>query len=227
MPPAPGNYQFYLYTLTTVSQNSAIEYVPTASPLISGGITKNGLKYNYASNVAGQPNGTVNYSGPLWELQPVEVVARVTPPTTVQSPLTGTPEQAVFDAFNLANPNNGVTVAEMQQFLQNQNPALVVMRNVTSRDRADQQQPYDLAVANGGTQTISNMPTYSGPPLYCVDRMQFFQADQVRGFTTSTIANALPGRPPRPRPRNPPHRAGATADGVAVAGAVGDVRIVA
>lgn len=203
--PGPGNYLFHLYTLTQVSQNGVTEYVPSASALISGGVSKSGLKYNYASNIAGQPNGTVNYNGPLWELQPVEVVVRTTPPPTAQSPLTGTPEQAVFDAFNVANPTNGVTVAEMQQFLQAQNLALVVMRNVTSRDRADQQQPYNLAVAGGGVQTVSNMPTYSGPPLYCIDRMRFFEADQVRGFTTSTIANPLPGRRPLSRPLNDAH----------------------
>jgi hypothetical protein len=49
------------------------------------------------------------------------------------------------------------------------------------------------------------MPAYSGPPLYCIDRMQFFEADQVRGFTTSTIANALPGRRPLARPLNDTH----------------------
>ena len=204
-PSQPGNYKFHLYTLAAVSQNGATEYIPTANSLISGGISKSGLQYNYASNVAGQANGTVNYSGPLWELHPVEIVARTTPPTTAQAPLTGSPEQAVFDAFNLAHPGNGVSVAEMQQFLQNQNLALVVMRNVTSRDRADQQQPYNLAVANGGVQTISDMPNYSDPPLYCIDRMQFFQADQVRGLTTTTIANALPGRRPLSRPLNDAH----------------------
>jgi hypothetical protein len=203
-PPAPGNYQFHLYTLTAISQNSATEYIPTANPLISGGISKSGLKYNYASNIAGQPNGTVNYSGPLWELHPVEVVARATPPATAQASLTGSPEQAVFDTFNLAHPGNGVTVTEMQQFLQNQNLALVVMRNVTSRDRADQQQPYNLDVP-GGVQTLSNLPAYLGPPLYCIDRMQFFQADQVRGVTATTIANALPGRRPLSRPLNDAH----------------------
>ena len=205
-PPQPGNYQFHLFTLIAISQNGATEYVPAANPLISGGISKTGLKYNYTSNIAGQANGTVNYSGLLWELQPVEVVTRTTPPTTAQAPLTGTPEQAVFDAFNLANPGNGVSVAQMQQFLQNQNLALVVMRNVTSRDRADQQQPYNLDVP-GGVQTISNMPAYLGPPLYCIDRMQFFQADQVRGLypTSGTIANPLPGRRPLPRPLNDAH----------------------
>ena len=204
LPLPPSTYTFHLYTLNAVVQNGATEYVPAATALVAGGISKNGIQYHYASNIAGQPNGTVNYSGPLWELQPVEVVARTPPPASAQAPLTGTPEQAVFDTYNAAHPNNGVTVAEMQQFLRAQNLALVVMRNVTSRDRADQQQPYDLAVP-GGVQTLSNLPADAGPPLYCVDRMQFFQADQVRGFTTGTIANALPGRRALPRPLNDPH----------------------
>jgi hypothetical protein len=201
LPLPPSSYQFHLYTLIAVSQNGGTEYVPTASPLVSGGVTKSSIQYNYNSNIAGQPSGTENYSGALWELQPVEVVARSTPPTTAAAPLAGTPEQAVFDAYNLAHPTDGVTVAEMQQFLRAQNLALVVIRNATSRDRADQQQPYDLNVP-GGVQTVSNVPTYAGPPVYCIDRMQFFEADQVRGFTTSTIANAMQGRRPLPRPLN-------------------------
>jgi len=204
LPLPPSTYQFHLYPLVSVTQNSATEYVPAANPLISGGISKAGIQYNYTSNIAGTPNGTVNYSGPLWELQPVEIVARATPPGSAQAPLTGTPEQAVFDAYNLAHPGNGVSVAEMQQFLRAQNLALVVMRNATSRDRADQQQPYNLAVP-GGVQTLSNVLAYADAPLYCIDRMQFFEADQVRGFTQSTIANPLPGRRPLPRPLNDAH----------------------
>jgi hypothetical protein len=204
LPLPPSTYQFHLYTMNAVTQNSAAEFVPNATPLVVGGITKSSIQYAYNSNLAGQPNGTVNYSGALWELQPVEVVARTPPPATAQAALTGTPEQAVFDAYNAAHPSNGVTVAQMQQFLRQQNLALVVIRNATSRDRADQQQPYDLTVP-GGVQTISNLPAYAGPPLYCIDRMQFFQADQVRGFTASTIANALPGRRPLSRPLNDAH----------------------
>jgi len=201
LPLPPGTYQFRLYPLVAVSQNSAIEYVPAANPLVNTGISKSGIQYNYKSNIAGQPDGTVNYSGLLWELQPVEIVARTPPPASAQPPLAGTPEQAVFDAYNSAHPNNGVTVAEMQQFLLARDLALVVIRNATSRDRADQQQPYNLAVP-GGAQTVSNVLAYSDPPLYCIDRMQFFEADQVRGFTTGTIANPLPGRRPLPRPLN-------------------------
>lgn len=206
LPLPPSTYQFRLYVLAP-NQKGATEYGPSPSPLISGGVSKSGLQYNYASNIAGQPDGTVNYSGPLWELQPVEIPApHAPPPMTAQAPLTGTPEQMVFDTFNSAHPGNGVTVAEMQQFLQNQNLALVVIRNATSRDRADQQQPYNLAVP-GGVQTVSNAPLHPNPPLYCIDRMQFFEADQVRGAYPNggSIANALPGRRPLARPLNDAH----------------------
>jgi hypothetical protein len=206
LPLPPSTYQFHLYKLTAISQNSATEFVPSANPLIASGISKTGLKYNYASNISVQASGTVNYSGALWELQPVEVVARATPPQTAQAPITGTPEQTVFDNFNQSHPNNGVSVTQMQQFLQNQNLALVVIRNATSRDRADQQQPYNLSVPSGA-QSISNLLAYAGPPLYCIDRMQFFEADQVRGLypASGTIANALPGRRPLARPLNDTH----------------------
>ena len=35
--------------------------------------------------------------------------------------------------------------------------------------------------------------------------MQFFQADQVRGFTTGSVANPIPGRRPIARPLNDTH----------------------
>lgn len=204
LPLPPASYHFSLYTLSSVAQNGGTEFVPSAQPLVAGGISKNGIKYNYKSNIPGQPDGTVNYSGALWELQPVEVAARTVPPNTAQATLAGTPEQTVFDTYNSAHPKSPITVADMQQFLQAQNLALVVIRNATSRDHADLQQPYDLTVP-GGVQTLSNQPSYSGPPLYCIDRMQFLQADQVRGFTTGSIANPIPGRRPIARPLNDAH----------------------
>jgi len=76
----------------------------------------------------------------------------------------------------------------MRAFLKTQDLALLVMRNVTSRDSADRQQPYNLHVAvPGGTTTIGN-----ANQLYDIAEMQFFEADQVRGF--GTPASPLPGR---------------------------------
>jgi hypothetical protein len=69
------------------------------------------------------------------------------------------------------------------------NLALAVSRNVTVRDNADRQQPFNLQVP-GGVQTI-------GAPgkIYDVTAIQFFQADMLRGkgmYTNSSTPQ--PGR---------------------------------
>jgi hypothetical protein len=65
--------------------------------------------------------------------------------------------------------------------------ALVVSRNVTARDAADKQQPYNLSVP-GGVSSIAN----SGQ-VYSITHLQFLQADYLRGYTYGT-ANIQPGR---------------------------------
>jgi hypothetical protein len=52
-----------------------------------------------------------------------------------------------------------------------------VSRNVTTRDEADRQQPFNLQVAGGGVKSEAT----SGK-LYAVSHLQIFQADQVRGL---------------------------------------------
>ena len=218
MPLPPSTYYFRLYRLAVAAAGNANalagEYLPDdpnfipgsgRGPLLGAGISKT-VMYNYNSNLPGFPSGTVDYTGPLWELHPVEVVARGVPTTTAEAPLTGTPEQTVFDDFNSAHPGNGISVVQMQQFLTSRDLALVVIRNATSRDRADQQQPYNLQVPPGpptAVETISNINPSS--PLYCIDRMQFFEADQLRGeyaTTGGSPADPLPGRRPLPTPLN-------------------------
>jgi hypothetical protein len=51
-----------------------------------------------------------------------------------------------------------------------------VTRNVTTRDNAERQQPFNLRVAGGAAQTIG-----AGGKIYDVAFMQFFQADLLRG----------------------------------------------
>jgi hypothetical protein len=64
------------------------------------------------------------------------------------------------------------------------------MRNVTSRDAADKQQPYNLHVsAAGGITTVGN-----GGHLYDVAHMQFMQADQLRGLGINDPSGPYPGR---------------------------------
>ena len=78
--------------------------------------------------------------------------------------------------FNAAN----VSVAEFQAYLQANNLALAVSRNVTTRDDLDKQQPYNLHIP-GGVQTV-------GAPgkIYDIKYLQFFQADQLRGLGGTT-----------------------------------------
>lgn len=112
------------------------------------------------------PDQLVTYTGQLWELDPVEVRAR-TRPTRRSSVLPAT-ETAVFQA-------EGVDVALFQRYLRLHNLALIVSRNVTSRDQADRQQPFNLNVP-GGTQTLG-----ASGKIYDISQFQIFQADMIRG----------------------------------------------
>lgn len=123
------------------------------------------------------PDVLVSYSGELWELDPVEVRPR-TRPAELTVPLPA-PEQSVFD-------DEGVSVATFREMLESQGLALIVSRDVTTRDILDEQQPYNLRVP-GGAQTTGSPGT-----LYDVSHMQIFQADQLRGI--GGMANPRDGR---------------------------------
>lgn len=121
------------------------------------------------------PDVLVSYSGPLWELSPVEVRARTTPPTTAFA--LQAPEQ---QAFTLEN----VDANAFRTYLAANQLAVMVVRNATSRDGADQQQPYNLRVP-GGVQTVAA----GGGTVYDIAHMQFFQGDQIRGVGGTASPN--------------------------------------
>ena len=114
------------------------------------------------------PDVLVSYSGPMWELNPVEVRLRSVPPVRTERALAA-PEQAVFD-------DAVVDPEAFRQYLRDNNLAVMVARNVTSRDDADEQQPYNLQVPGG---VVSNA---TGGIVYDVTDMQYVQGDQVRGI---------------------------------------------
>ncbi len=153
-----SNYAFRLYRLTLNAGQA------TPAEALTPGISKSVSYWD--------PDVLVSYDGPLWEMSPVEVRARAVPPTTGESALQ-VPEAETF-AFT------GVDPVEFKAFLRARGLALLVSRNVTARDDADRQQPYNLRVP-GGVQTIGN----SGH-LYDIAWMQFFQADQIRGMGGTT-----------------------------------------
>jgi Hydrazine synthase alpha subunit middle domain len=150
----PGSrYDFRLKLLTAAGNG----YQLAGQPL-TGGIVKS-LSY-------WDPDTLVSYNGPMWELNPVEVRAR-TKPARLSTPLPA-PELAAFAAA-------GVDPATFKAYLAQHNLALAVTRNVTSRDNADRQQPFNLRVI-GGVQK-----TGAAGKIYDVAFMQFFQADLIRG----------------------------------------------
>ncbi len=123
-----------------------------------------------------QPDYLISYSGPLWELDPVEVRPRSRPsPSGSHLP---EPEAIVFR-------EEGVDPAVFRHYLRLRDLALMVTRDVTGRDAGDRQQPFNLRVP-GGRETVG-----ASGRLYDVQYLQLFQADLLRGI-------GLRGGDPRP-----------------------------
>ncbi len=189
-------YKFRLQLLSA----GAGGYLQPASALTGAGISKSISYFD--------PDVLVTYNGLLWELSPVEVRARPMPATT-----TSTMESPEVQAFAL----EGVDVDEFKSFLAQRGLAVMVSRNVTTRDSADREQPFNLHVP-GGTQTIGNTGQ-----VYDIAYAQFFQGDLIRGI--GGIDNPRPGRRVLAEPLHepaalafmPPPAAGAPAGGVPIA----------
>lgn len=158
-------YAFRLKVLRTGANN----YLEAGDDLTPG-ISKNVSYYD--------PDQLVTYNGPFWELSPVEVRARPAPPSTgfALKP----PEQQAFDLEN-------VDVEAFRAYLRANGLAVLVVRNATTRDSADKQQPFNLHVPNG----VATVAPGSGK-LYDISQMQFFQGDQIRG--TGGIEDPHEGR---------------------------------
>lgn len=114
------------------------------------------------------PDVLATYSGLLWELQPVELIARPRPVAHIST--LETPEFGVFQ-------KESMNVERLQRELADRNLALIVMRNVTSRDKADLQQPFNLRIPGGATESIKRTGK-----TYDVSFLQIFQGDQIRGY---------------------------------------------
>lgn len=166
-PPTVSRYDFRLKSLVMGGNGFMV-----AGPSLTSGIVKT-VRY-------WSPDMMITYTGPLWELNPVEVRPRPRPTRLV--PALAAPELQMFEQAD-------VSVAALKAYLEQNNLALIVSRNVTTRDDFDRQQPYNLRIAGGGAQT-----TGSPGRIYDVSHMQFFQADQLRGWTGCCNDEPYPGR---------------------------------
>ncbi len=168
----------------------------------SGGVTSYSLDQAYAPtsqlpvNISYFAGGqAVSYQWPLWELDPVEVVARPNKPAQLGSPIAAI-EQGIFDEV-------GVHAPTLQNYLRGKNLALLVNRDSTRRDAADKQQPYNLKVSWSPKQTLGAVIPGVPQKIYDIGWFQFLQADGIRGYTLDSTNPTLlpaPGRRMMPVP---------------------------
>lgn len=159
-----SKYDFRLKTL----QKSGDFYVP--GTVLTTGLTNRAAYWT--------PDDLITHTNVLWELDPVEVVARPRPARLVEQ--VEAPER---DAFTQA----GVDMEKFRDYLRTHDLALIVSRDVTTRDKGDRQQPFNLRV-NG----TSHQTTGAVGKIYDVAWLQLFQADQLRSLNYGTVGD--PGR---------------------------------
>ena len=182
-----SRYNFRLRMMNQITGGGVISYTLDSS---FAPTTQSNVNLSYYSG--GQ---SVSYKWPLWELDPVEVVARANKPSQLASPIASV-EQTVFDEV-------GVHAPTLQNYLKSRNLALLVSRNSTRRDAADRQQPYNLKVAWSNTQTLGAVIPGVTQKIYDIGWMQFLQADGLRGYTLDGLNAAalpVPGRRMMPVP---------------------------
>lgn len=112
----------------------------------------------------------VKFNDNLWELDAVELRPR-TQSTRATTQLEA-PERAIFQEEN-------INEMQLRQWLTQQKLALIITRDQTSRDQADLQQPFNLAVANG-VKTVSKIRPNG--KLYTISHFQILQAEQIRAY---------------------------------------------
>ena len=161
-----ARYKFRLRTLSAVGNG-----YQAANQLLTGGLARQVQYWD--------PDVLVSYNGEFWELGAVEVRARAVPAETATT--TAAPETAAY-------AQRSVLESSFKQYLRMKNLGVVVMRDVTTRDALDRQQPFNLRVPGGGRET----PSEPAGAIYDIAHMQFFQGDQIRGI--GGIASPAEGR---------------------------------
>ena len=145
-------------------------YSPGA--LLTPGLTNRAAYWN--------PDTLVTQTNLLWEFDPVEVVARPRPARLQEQ--VAAPERAAF-------ATSDVDMANFRSYLRTHELALIVSRDVTTRDKADQLQPFNLRIAGTNHQTLG-----AAGKIYDVAWLQIFQADLLRSLNYGNPAAPRAGR---------------------------------
>lgn len=114
-----------------------------------------------------------HFEGKLWELDPVELRPR-TISTQTKTTLEA-PEKQIFQEV-------AVDEETLRKWLTERKLALIITRNQTQRDRADQQQPYNLRVPDGVATLVTNKDNSKPAKVYDISHFQILQAEQIRAY---------------------------------------------
>lgn len=209
--PAPAPYVLssnYAFRIRKMVPNGK-GFLEPGDYLIPGGINKS-VTYDCH---AFWPPRQVTYTGPMWELFPVEVVARPIPAPKVEH--LETPEKNVL----VDELGSEAGIDSLRAWMTDNNLALIIVRD--SIKRADKQQPFNLKVADSDHQS-----TDPGVTPTEVDYMQILHGEYLRtygGSSTATtpevgrgrrqIARAIAAALNPPVPTAPPGGVQIAADG--------------
>lgn len=209
-PSVSGRTDLYDYRLRRLRRQGA-QLVPDGAPLTGAGLVR---------TLDGQ--GAV----PLWEWDAVEVRPRAKPlPAEMARVEADGPEGRVF-------AESGVPLQEFVSFLQANELALIVSRNVTWRSAEDRQQPFNLRVRD--SEVLTRSVERPQARVLDVDHLQLFTAQQLRGVEFVSAAKpanefrrvlAQPMKPLRVdgKPVNPPRGPGAPEGAVRISAADGSM----
>ena len=149
-------------------------HAPDAAPLVAP------IAASFSYYEGGGSGRLRTFDGSMWALDPVEISARPRPPA---------PTPPVHGDFASLLDHEGVSLDDLEAFLEARDLAMIVIRNVTRRDDADRQQPYNLFVDHPlETQTASSVADAScvaSGPAACLYGVRFFQLLEnklVRGY---------------------------------------------
>ncbi len=105
----------------------------------------------------------------MLELWPEPIIARTRPPVRAEFEIDPIEMEVIQE--------EGVDVDALRAWLIENDLALIAVRDITKRDRADVQQPYNLEVP-GGVSTIAD-----DGAKYEISHFQMFQAEVTKGYT--------------------------------------------
>jgi hypothetical protein len=145
-------------------------YAPAT--LLTPGLTNRASYWN--------PDTLVTQTNLLWEFDPVEVVTRPRPARLQEQ--VAAPERAAFATAE-------VDMANFQSYLRTHELALIVSRDVTTRDKADRLQPFNLRIAGTSHQTLG-----AAGKIYDIASLQIFQGDLLRSLNYGNPAAPRAGR---------------------------------